>query len=184
MKKVLISLMLLSILAVLFIPLVKAQASEELTNYTTASEYDSHLPNECCKLKHKISIGGGPTYKKGNILVASKDGANCSLKKGETLYRLGPGDEATQSDRAYAENGYSLYCLLGTIYWVTNLVFLAAILLVVILIIVGGIMIMTAAGDEAKVKKGKNFILYALIGFVVAILAKAVPALAKFFIGM
>jgi len=165
MKKVLISLTLLSILAVLFIPLVRTQGM--------TITHDESLPNECCEMKYDVTIGD-TTYNKGKILGANEDKINCTLVT----------DDNNDNNVIILENGYSLYCLLGTIYWVTNLVFLAAILLVVILIIVGGIMIMTAAGDEAKVKKGKNFILYALIGFVVAILAKAVPALAKFFIGM
>ncbi len=44
----------------------------------------------------------------------------------------------------------------------------------VVVIIVGGINYMTSSGDAAKVKKGKDTILYGLIGLVICVLAFAI----------
>lgn len=44
----------------------------------------------------------------------------------------------------------------------------------VIVIIIGGVNYMTSAGDSGKVKKGKDTILYGVIGLVVCALAFAV----------
>ena len=46
-------------------------------------------------------------------------------------------------------------------------------LVCVIVMIIGGINYMTSSGDAAKVKKGKDTILYGLIGLVVCVLAFA-----------
>lgn len=42
------------------------------------------------------------------------------------------------------------------------------------MIIIGGFNFMTSAGDPGKVKKGKDTILYGIIGLVVALLAFAI----------
>lgn len=44
----------------------------------------------------------------------------------------------------------------------------------VVMIIIGGIIYATSAGDSGKVTQGKNTVLYAVIGLVVAILAFAI----------
>ena len=44
----------------------------------------------------------------------------------------------------------------------------------VVVIIIGGITYMTSTGDSTKVKKGKDTILYGIIGLVICILAFAI----------
>ena len=44
----------------------------------------------------------------------------------------------------------------------------------VVMIIIGGIIYVTSAGDSGKVTQGKNTVLYAVIGLVVALLAFAI----------
>ena len=46
-------------------------------------------------------------------------------------------------------------------------------LVCVVVMIIGGINYMTSAGDAGKVKKGKDTILYGLIGLVICVLAFA-----------
>ena len=46
-------------------------------------------------------------------------------------------------------------------------------LVCVVVMIIGGVNYMTSAGDAGKVKKGKDTILYGLIGLVVCVLAFA-----------
>ena len=47
-------------------------------------------------------------------------------------------------------------------------------LVAVVMVILGGISYMTSAGDASKVKKGKDTILYGLIGLVIVGLAFAI----------
>ncbi|MBR5647914.1 hypothetical protein IKW73_03225 [Candidatus Saccharibacteria bacterium] len=63
--------------------------------------------------------------------------------------------------------------LQGNIKSVINVVIGILGLVCVIVMIIGGINYMTSAGDAAKVKKGKDTILYGLIGLVICVLAYA-----------
>lgn len=68
-------------------------------------------------------------------------------------------------------------CLLDTIYSVTDWIFVFVLALVVIFILLGAFNLLTAAGSPEKVKTGRDLIVYAIIGAVVAALAKAIPAI-------
>jgi len=79
---------------------------------------------------------------------------------------------------------YGQCCLFNSIYVMTN--WLTAIIggVVGIMIIMGAIMIVTAGGAPEKVTAGRNYILYAVIGMVVALFAKAIPSIAKAILGI
>ena len=47
-------------------------------------------------------------------------------------------------------------------------------ILAVVMVIIGGVQYTTSGGDQAKVTKAKNTILYGIIGLVIAILAYAI----------
>ena len=55
-----------------------------------------------------------------------------------------------------------------------NIAYFLAGIIAVIVIIVGGIMYATSAGNAGNVTKGKNLILYSVVGLVVIIIAYAV----------
>ncbi len=40
----------------------------------------------------------------------------------------------------------------------------------VLLVVIAGIMYMTSGGDEARVEKAKNYLIYAIVGLIVAVL--------------
>jgi len=77
-----------------------------------------------------------------------------------------------------------LCCLLNTVYTVTSWIFFIMLTLAVVLIIIGGIMYMISGGDPAKTKKGKDFITYAIVGLVIALLARFLPPIVKFILGV
>jgi len=52
------------------------------------------------------------------------------------------------------------------------------------MIVFGGFYYVTAAGDPERVGKGRQFIIYALIGFIIALLARLIPAVVRFFLGV
>ncbi len=58
--------------------------------------------------------------------------------------------------------------------WIINGIITVVGVVAVIMIILGGINYATSQGDAAKVKKGKDTILYGIIGLVIVILAFAI----------
>jgi len=68
-------------------------------------------------------------------------------------------------------------CLLNSIARIFNWIWAIMIAIVGIMIIIGAFSIITAGGSPDKVTVGRNYILYALIGMVVAFFAKAIPAI-------
>ena len=121
------------------------------------------VPN-CCELSRTITLEGD-TYAKGKT-VGSED--VCTL---------------TDSAPKYNTKDWGLICLLSTIYVITDWIFTFLMVVVGIFVIIGAFTLVTSAGAPDKVVKGRNYILYAAIGMVVALLAKAVPALVRSLFG-
>ena len=63
--------------------------------------------------------------------------------------------------------------LVGNITSIINAVIAVLGIVCVVVMIIGGINYMTSSGDAGKVKKGKDTILYGLIGLVICVLAFA-----------
>jgi hypothetical protein len=78
----------------------------------------------------------------------------------------------------------SICCVFSTLNYVINWIFFTLLIISVILGVWGGVVIATAAGDPAKLEKGRNWIIFAIIGFAVAILARAIPTFAKLMMGV
>jgi hypothetical protein len=79
---------------------------------------------------------------------------------------------------------WGLICLMGTIGFIVNILFWVLAIVFLVLTIIGVFIIMTAAGDANKVKKGKNYIVYAIVGLVASLFVRAVPAMIRFMVGM
>jgi len=75
-------------------------------------------------------------------------------------------------------------CLLNTIYTVTNWVFYILMLVAVLMIVYGGFLYISAAGDPEKATKGKTVLTLSIIGLAIALLAKLVPSLVRFILGV
>ena len=69
--------------------------------------------------------------------------------------------------------------ILGLVNWVAWFVALVAVLFG----LYSGILFITAGGDEAKVTKAKNILLYAIVGIVVAILAFSIVSISRSIVG-
>lgn len=74
-------------------------------------------------------------------------------------------------------------CLLDTIYTIVNWVFYFVLASAIIFISLGAYNIMSAGGDPSKVNTGRNYVLYAIIGLIVGLIAKSLPYIAKSIIG-
>lgn len=64
--------------------------------------------------------------------------------------------------------------LIGNVITILNVIIGLLSLVCVVVIIIGGITYMTSSGETTKVTKGKNTILYGIIGLVICILAFAI----------
>jgi len=64
--------------------------------------------------------------------------------------------------------------LADNVSWIVSNFLMFLYILAVIVVIYAGFLILTAAGDEEKVKKAKNIIIFAIIGLVVIYLAGAI----------
>ena len=123
-------------------------------------------PLNCCKIGKTIIVEG-TTYSKGQT-VGSK--STCNLTGTNTSHPN--------------EKRWTLICLLSTITLITDWIFIFSMTFVGLMIIIGGYTITTAAGSPEKINKGKNYILFALIGMVVGLLSTGIPDLIEFMLGV
>jgi len=79
---------------------------------------------------------------------------------------------------------WGMCCMLDAVYTATDWIFVVLMAFVAIMIIWGGVTLVTAGGAPDKVTSGRNYIVYALIGFAIALLAKALPAIVRALLGM
>jgi len=70
-------------------------------------------------------------------------------------------------------------CAMNAIYSVTDWIFIGVLAFVVIFILIGAFTMMTAAGSPEKVTSGRNYIIWAMVGAIVAALAKSIPSIVK-----
>jgi hypothetical protein len=75
-------------------------------------------------------------------------------------------------------------CMIDKIYTITDWIFLIVMALAIIFILVGAMKFITASGSPEKAMEGRNYLIYGAIGIIVALLAKAFPAIVKSIAGM
>lgn len=71
-------------------------------------------------------------------------------------------------------DGYQISSVWGWVYTIVNWVLIAVGILCVVFIIIGAVKFITSGGDPEKTKSGRNTIMYAVIGLVIAILANVI----------
>lgn len=74
-------------------------------------------------------------------------------------------------------------CIINAVARITNWVTYIALAVVAVMVIMGALTLTTAAGDPEKVRRGKDYILYGVVGLVVAILSRAIPSIAARIVG-
>lgn len=70
-------------------------------------------------------------------------------------------------------------CLLQTVYSITDWIFVFLVALTTVFVVWGAFKILTAKDSAEEVGKGRQYIMYAALGLLVAFLAKAVPQIVK-----
>ena len=120
------------------------------------------------------------------VLVSAQAGPpeSCFVTHDLKLTSATSGLPICEKNTSVSVDVYPMCCLLNTIYTVIDWVFYVLLAVVVVMIVIGGFYFVTAAGDPEKASKGRQLIIYALIGLIIALLARLIPALVRFFIGL
>ena len=112
-----------------------------------------------CKMRHDLT---GTDWTNRGFICAAK------------------GSDCTFSDTAKT---CGVCCIMDTVYTVTDWIFVGVVTLVVIFILWGAFNLLTAAGNPEKIKTGRDLIIFASIGMLVALLAKAIPWIVRNVLG-
>lgn len=120
------------------------------------------IPAEITKCKMRYDLTGVDWTSRG-ITCAAKD-ADCTFS--DTSKTCG------------------VCCVMDTVYTVTGWIFVAVVTLVIIFILLGAFSLLTAAGSPEKVKSGRDYIIYACLGMLVALLAKVIPWIVRNVMGV
>jgi len=76
----------------------------------------------------------------------------------------------------------AICCFFNTVYNIIDWVFVILMAVAILLGLMGAFHILTSAGAEEKVTTGRNYILYAVLGVIVALVAKAIPSFIRLLI--
>jgi len=108
---------------------------------------------------------------------------SCTLRRDTGIIECTKG-MTIKYDETYGTVKGALCCLISTVYYITDLMFFALITVSVIFVIMGGFLFIQSQGSPEKLATAKSYIVYAIIGVLVGLLAKAIPALAKMVVGI
>ena len=146
MKKIL-SLIILSILAVGLVAPVSFAVAADCAN--CVNDGSCVMPANCAQ------------FVPGSCVVQIAVPGLDACKVGATISQ---GDE-----------GFGMCCFIQTVNKITNWVFYVMTALAVLLFVYGGIVYMMALGEPEKAGKGSKIIVYAILGLIIALVAKIVP---------
>jgi len=74
-------------------------------------------------------------------------------------------------------------CFLNTLYNVTDWIFVILVGVASLFVIMGAMNLLMSGGEPSKVASGRQHIMYAAIGLIVGLLARAIPAIVKLAVG-
>ena len=124
----------------------------------------------CCQLKASVKYDG-VSYS-GTISEAVLAAGACGTGSAATPNEC----TAAASTNCWTGN-WGMICMLNSVNKIFSIVFVILMAIVGIMVIIGAFNIVTAGGSPDKVTAGRNYILYAVIGLVVALFARAIPAI-------
>ncbi len=150
-------------------------------------------PSNCVKIRSTFTMNltgasnaDVPTVLHSGAVVAPKGvkTSECSYIESDLADSTNCGNDITTPCVLYKPSEIGIVAMLNTIYNVTNWVFFLLTILAVLMIIYGGFIYITAAGDPAKATKAKGILTFAVIGLAIALIAKFLPSLVKFILGV
>ena len=121
------------------------------------------------------------------VAFAQKPPPSSCLITSENVARMGMTGECDVAPTAcdyITKPACGLCCVLNTLYNITDWVFVFLVAIAALFVVFGAFRYISSGGDPEKTKSGRNYILYAAIGLLIAFLAKAVPGLVKYLSGI
>jgi hypothetical protein len=109
---------------------------------------------------------------------------SCTIKRDTGIDGCPLVGETSTYDTKYKTVTGAICCLMSSIYYVTDWVFTILVIMSVFIGIMGGFTMVTAGGNPENVTKGRNYMMYAVIGVGIAFIAKAIPSIAKAMMGI
>ena len=128
-------------------------------------------PEACCEMKQRVDLGADGICSAKYIAAPDVNAAK-ACNDGQT------------SGNFCLKKSWGMFCLFNTIYSVTNWLFYFLIVIAVLFVIIGGAIYMLSAGSSEKAERGKAVIIYAIVGLVLALLAKLIPSVVRLIMGM
>ncbi len=80
-------------------------------------------------------------------------------------------------------DNWGAICLLDTIYTITDWIFYGLLSLVSVFTVLGGFKIVTSRDSQEEMEKGRDYVLYATVGLIVAFLSRVIPSIAEGVVG-
>ncbi len=176
MKKGIAILGTICLLGVLILPAI-SEAARTTTN--------------CCQIRRTFSFNGktwlsGRCYGEIGIeygtTAVTTTATGCETPGGVVLCEAAPGLGVEPGKNVEQRPDWGAGCMLNSVYRISDFIFMILIVVAVIIGLAGGYNILTAGGDAEKVNKGRDLILYAIIGMVVAFFARAIPSIVSLLI--
>jgi len=165
MKKFISVLAVVSLLVTIIIP------------FTAVAQPPETLP-EGCQMQNDVGVAECP--EEGFCSSIGTAGTPAVGNPGDADYE--PAVPAT--DACGPQGRWGVCCMLNTLFTVTNWVFYIMTIIAVLMIVFGGFTYITAAGDPTKAGKGKSILTFAIIGLAIALIAKLIPSLVRFILGV
>ena len=165
----------LAVIGVLSLFIVPLFASAQVQPQTASS---------CCEIKHQIDATADVGI---CICEPDSDGTDCSAGPGVCMSKgidIAGGAGGCSGGGPTPHVDWGGYCTMDTVYTVTDWIFWAFLALVIIMGVVIGLQFMTAGGDPGKVEKARGMIVYLVVGIVVAVIVKVIPALTRSIVGI
>lgn len=131
-----------------------------------------------------MGLSAGTTYD-WRVKAEAQDPANDSIFTDDIEFRTiiqalpPPSSDDDDWEIMSLENPLAQDTLWGAIDAVLNFLILASFVIVPILIIYAGFLMIFAAGDATKIKKGKDIIFWTVIAVAIILFAKGLPAIVK-----
>lgn len=147
--------------------------------------------NQCCRLTRDITLNN-LTYAKAALPCSYTPGFT-ALLKGEVI---GAGDcqnNAPEPDVCISKGAttaidietqeWGTVCLLDSIYSVTDWIFYFILVIAVFIGIMSAKMFLTSIGKPERLNKAREFLMYMVVGLVIASLSKSIPAFVRVIVG-
>ena len=91
---------------------------------------------------------------------------------------------APGANAASLSTNQAICCVFDTLVMITTWAFWALMILVLLFISIGAYNIITAGGNQEKVTTGRKYIMFAAIGAIAAVAARAIPGFAASLMGL